>query len=101
MKNVLRAPASRRRIGVFWGLVAAGAVGVILLLTSCSKALEPWNDAPRGATDESPARIIAMPDGFNNVAAKCDGPNMVYTLFHRDSPYGAVAVAPNDPRCKA
>lgn len=40
-----------------------------------------------------------MPDGFSNLASKCDGPNRVYVIFHNDSAYGAVAVVANDPRC--
>jgi hypothetical protein len=40
-----------------------------------------------------------MPDGFSNVAHKCDGPDMVYVIFHNDGAYGSVAIAPNDPRC--
>jgi nitrous oxide reductase accessory protein NosL len=68
---------------------------VTVLLAGCEKAVEPFRDAPRGATNTSPADLITMPDGFSNVAAKCDGPNRVYVVFHGDS----AAVAPNDPRC--
>lgn len=32
--------------------------------------------------------------------AKCDGPNRVYVVYHGDSKYGALAVLPNDPRCR-
>ena len=52
------------------------------------------------ATTTSPPRLINMPDGFSNVSAKCDGPNMVYVVYHSDSAYGSVAIAPNDPRCR-
>lgn len=30
-------------------------------------------DAPVGHSDDSPAEILNMPDGFGNVASKCDG----------------------------
>lgn len=70
-----------------------------VLLAGCAKATEPFHDAPRAATNTAPADIVTMPDGFSNVAAKCDGPNRVYVVFHGDSAYGTVAVAPNDPRC--
>jgi hypothetical protein len=49
--------------------------------------------------NNDPAVVGSMPDGFGNWAAKCDGPNMVYTLFHQDSAYGGISVVPNDPRC--
>lgn len=72
----------------------------LLPIAGCTKALEPFKDAPRGATNSQPADIITMPDGFSNVATKCDGPNRVYVVFHGDSAYGSVEVAPNDPRCR-
>jgi hypothetical protein len=75
------------------------AILALLALAGCSKALEPFQDAPRGSTNSQPADIITNPDGFSNVAAKCDGPNRVYVAFHGDSAYGAIAVVPNDPRC--
>lgn len=77
------------------------AMLAIASLTACSaKMQEPFKDAPRGATNSGPADTITMPDGFNNVAAKCDGPNRVYVTYHGDEPYGSVAVVANDPRCK-
>jgi hypothetical protein len=72
---------------------------LVLSLAGCSKATEPFRDAPRGATNTTPADIITNPDGFSNVAAKCDGPNRVYVAFHGNSAYGAVAVVKDDPRC--
>jgi hypothetical protein len=79
-------------------------IGVIILallaLAGCAKTLEPFQDAPRGSTNSQPADIITNPDGFSNVAAKCDGPNRVYVAFHGESAYGAIAVVPNDPRCR-
>ena len=77
-------------------------VAVVLVLSGCglSKAQEPFKDAPtNGARNDSPATIIEMPDGFSNLAGKCDGDNYVYVVFHGDNKYGSIAVVPNDPRC--
>ena len=82
--------------------IAAGLGAVaVLALAGCStdKATEPFKDAPRSGTNNGAAEVITMPDGFNNVASKCDGPNRVYVIFHGDDKYGAIAVVPNDPRC--
>ncbi|MFL6077967.1 MAG: hypothetical protein ACJ73S_31770 [Mycobacteriales bacterium] len=84
--------------------VAAGlAVLAALVLTAAGcgdKANEPFRDAPRSdTTNSSAAEVIEMPDGFNNLASKCDGPNRVYVTYHGDRAYGSVAVVPNDPRC--
>lgn len=80
-------------------LLAAGAVVMLLGTTGCSKLTEPLKDAPVSGRNSDPAVVGSMPDGFGNWAAKCDGPNMVYTLFHKDSAYGGISVVPNDPRC--
>jgi hypothetical protein len=80
-------------------VVAAGAVVLLLGATGCSKLTEPLKDAPVSSRNSDPAVVGSMPDGFGNWAAKCDGPNMVYTLFHKDSAYGGISVVPNDPRC--
>lgn len=98
MKDVV---AYLREHWAFALLAAVFTIVVIVLLSGCGadKAQEPFKDAPRGSTNEQPADIIQMPDGFSNVAAKCDGTNRVYVVFHGDNAYGTVAVAPNDPRC--
>lgn len=79
-------------------LAASGAF-VALLLNGCGKALEPFNDAPVTGQNKSPAEIVNMPDGFSNVATKCDHGNRIYVAFHGDNAYGAIAVVPNDPTC--
>ena len=71
----------------------------LLLLTGCAKSQEPFKDAKRGATNSSPADTIEMPDGFSNVATKCDHGNRIYVIFKSDSSYGSVAVVPNAPDC--
>jgi hypothetical protein len=85
-----------RRIAA--AVVATAAV--LLASGGCTaKAREPYKDAPVADRNKAPADVITFPDGFSNVSAKCDGPNRVYVVFHGDSRYGTVAVAPNDPRC--
>jgi hypothetical protein len=84
------------------GAIAGAATAMLFVFAgaaSCDKATEPFKDSPRSGFNNDPANVGSMPDGFNNWSAKCDGPNMVYTVFHSDSSYGSVAVAPNDPRC--
>jgi len=88
------------RIRVAVAAVLAMA-GIAVAATGCSqKTKEIGRDAPVASHNDKPARIINMPDGFSNISAKCDGPNMVYVVFHSDSAYGSVAVVPNDPRCR-
>lgn len=81
----------------------AAVIGVAALtLTGCGvdKAQEPFQDAPRGSTNSRPADVVEMPDGFSNVATKCDHGNRVYVIFKSDNAYGSVAVVPQDPGCK-
>lgn len=90
-------PAPRIRIAV---AASAAAVG-LLALTGCAKYSEPFKDAPRsGVSNGSPADLIRMPDGFSNAATKCDHGNRIYTAYHGDSKYGAIAVVPQDPTCR-
>lgn len=71
-----------------------------LTLTGCSKITEPYKDAPRSNTENGePADLVRMPDGFSNLATKCDHGNRIYVAFHGDAAYGAVSVVPNDPTC--
>ena len=83
-------------------LAAAAVVGVsVAVLVACGvgKATEPFQDADRGTSNTAPADTITFPDGFSNVATKCDHGNRVYVIFKGDGLYGSVAVAPNDPSC--
>jgi hypothetical protein len=81
-------------------MLGLAALLVILLPTACSgKQLEQYNDAPVGVQNTGPADVINMPDGFSNVATKCDHGNRVYVIFHNDKPYGSVAVVAKDPTC--
>lgn len=81
-------------------LALLSVLGLGVTATGCSqKAMEPWNDAPIAHKDDSAAEVYSMPDGFNNVASKCDGHgHRMFTLYHGDSTYGGVAVVA-DPAC--
>jgi hypothetical protein len=78
---------------------ATGALLLVGVLAGCGKVVEPYNDAPVKGQNKTPAEVLNMPDGFSNVATKCDHGNRVYVAFHGDSAYGAVAVVANDPSC--
>lgn len=89
----------RHSKGVRVGLVVLALLG----LTACAssnKFSQYGNDAPRTAVvNADAADIISFPDGFSNMSTKCDHGNRIYSLFHSNSNYGAVAVVPNDPSC--
>ncbi len=69
-------------------------------LTGCSKMSEPFKDAKRGDTNSGPADTITMPDGFSNIATKCDHGNRIYSAFHSDAAYASITVVP-DAECLA
>lgn len=82
------------------GAIAVGALATATLIGCSAKDVEPFKDAPRSGVDNgAPADLIRMPDGFSNIASKCDGPNRVYTAFHGDGAYAAVFVVKDDTRC--
>lgn len=93
-------------------VLALTGFAAAIALTACgavsdSKYVEQYKDAKIESVNEAPAHKGTMPDGFSNWAAKCDGPNMVYVIFHYSNnngsgngdQYGAISVVPNDPRC--
>lgn len=86
----------RKKITV---LVGCALLSTLALSGCGDKALEGFQDAHIDGRNTNPAMVGTMPDGFSNFAAKCDGPNMVYVVFHGDSSYGSIDVVPNDPRC--
>lgn len=90
-----------RTAALLTGASALFGIALVTSVAACTnKAQQVYNDAPRTAVQNSaPATVGNMPDGFSNWARKCDGPDMVYTLFHSDSAYGGIAVVANDPRC--
>jgi hypothetical protein len=82
-------------------VAAAGfAIGALTLTGCMDKATEPFKDAPRGTTNNGKADVVTMPDGFSNVATKCDHGNRIYTAFHGDHTYGSITVVPADPTCR-
>src|SRR4029453_4331946 len=81
-------------------ILLAIVIMTIGLSGACSgKQLERYNDAPVGVQNTGPADVMNMPDGFSNVATKCDHGNRVYVIFHNDAAYGSVAVVAKDPTC--
>jgi hypothetical protein len=91
----------------YWKLV--GVLGVTLMIAftaGCDAQTE--NDAPAVPSPVSgPAEVLPMPDGFSNVATRCDGHgNRIYTIYRTWATgaypvYGAVAVGPDtDGACK-
>lgn len=77
----------------------AGAAILAVSMSSCAKMTEPFKDAPRGATNDAPGDLVTFPDGFSNVATKCDHGNRIYTAYHADKAYAAIAVVPNAEDC--
>jgi len=84
-----------------WKRAALIAALVIALPLTQADSCDTHSDADSGKVDHAPADVIQFPDGFRNVAHKCDGPNMVYSLSsgQSDTRPGGLAVVPNDPRC--
>ncbi len=60
---------------------------------------EEFRDTGVANRDDTPADIIQMPEGFSNVAAKCDGTSRVYVT--RNDNGRAVAVIADHPKCAA
>lgn len=77
------------------------SVLIAVVLGASLVACGAHGDAPAGDVNHAPADVIEFPDGFRNVAHKCDGPNMVYSVSAgaSDSLSGGVFVVANDPRC--
>lgn len=74
---------------------------VTLLLASCgAKAMEPYKDAPTSSDRNSgEATVIEMPDGFSNLATKCDNGNRIYVAYKGDLNRAAIAVVGKDKTC--
>jgi len=91
-----------KRRAIRYGITAAAIpLAILLSASSCQSA----NDAPvvngNESGDQTPAEIIAMPDGFSNVATKCDKyGNRVYTGYHKGVDSLSIFVVPQDPSCK-
>jgi hypothetical protein len=74
-------------------LVAAAWAGA--LGGACANSRPGTADAPHDAGDRSPAHIIDMPNGYMNLAFKCNGADGIYAHRRDASP----VVIPNDPNC--
>lgn len=93
-----------KRIAVFTGLTVAG-----IALAGCSAQTHQSAPDPAEVQHSAPHAVVAMPDGFRNVAESCDdGGNMILvtsrgsiSLNPNDGPglASAIAVIQNDPRC--
>jgi hypothetical protein len=91
-------PSIRRRT-----TFGAGLITLVLVLSAggCDKYTEPYKDAPRsGADNGAPADIVRMPDGFSNIATKCDHGNRVYVAYHGNNTYASIFVVKDDAGCK-
>ena len=88
---------NRRR--ALWGAAVVAVLVAFLAACGAGKITEPFQDAERGQSNTAPADTITFPDGFSNVATKCDHGNRVYVVFHGDGLYGSLAVVPNDKSC--
>lgn len=81
--------------------IVVSALVVIAIFSGCSeKAREPFHDGPRSeVVNDDESDVLEFPDGFSNVATKCDHGNRVYVVYRGDANRAAIAVAPNDPTC--
>jgi len=82
--------------------IALGLTATVLVLGTAAcgdKATEQFNDAGRGSTNDAKADIVTFPDGFSNVATKCDNGNRVYVVFRGDGQRAGISVVPADPSC--
>lgn len=77
-------------------VLAAGAV--VMGLAACSQPDHGTGDSPVEPVNQQDNRaphIINMPDGFMNLAFKCNGKDGIYAHTRAASP----VVIPNDPNC--
>lgn len=84
-------------------LLAAAAIAG-LTLAGCGaygdKYSQPYNDAPRSRVlNNTPADVVTLPDGFSNLATKCDHGNRIYVAFHGNRGYASLAVVAHDASC--
>lgn len=81
--------------------LVVATIAVIVILGACSdKARESFHDGPRSkVVNSEPSDILEFPDGFSNMATKCDHGNRVYSAFRSDDNRAAIAISPQDPSC--
>jgi hypothetical protein len=87
-------------------LVKLAGTGVVVMLAAgacTAKGAEPFKDAPQdGHHDNTPAKIIEMPDGFSNLAEKCSphGHARIFSAYHGNDNRSALSVI-QDESCPA
>jgi len=95
--NPITITITRKRLT--WAALAAVLAVIALVAAGCAKFTEPFKDAPTSGHNGSAAQVIEQPDGFSNMAEKCDGyGHLVVSVYHGGSPYGSVAII-TDARC--
>lgn len=73
------------------------AVWAALMMSACGATKQSTG---HGDINTGKADVVAFPQGFRNVAHKCDGKNMVYSASRGvGDNAGSIAVVPNDIRC--
>lgn len=82
-------------------VIATLSVAVVTLggVTACGAG---HRSSSTDNVDHAPASVLQFPNGFWNVAYKCQGHNMVYSLSHSTTSTalaGALAISPNDVQC--
>lgn len=76
-------------------LVAVAVLATAMAGCSNYKTHKGIKDAPHDKGDNKIAHIVNMPDGYANIARKCDGPNGIYVTTREAPP----VVVVNDPNC--
>lgn len=85
----------------------AGLLALVLALSACGNVpgTDDYNDkhgqgdAGVGHRDDSDADVVNMPDGFSNVATKCDGEgHRIFVTTQNAS--GKFMVVVNDENCR-
>lgn len=81
-------------------VLIAAASAAVLTLTACgNEGLDAPVEGGDGSVDLVPARVIAFPDDYGNVATKCDEfGNRVYSSSNGKG--ASIFVVPQDITCK-
>jgi hypothetical protein len=77
-----------------------GSLAAVVLVAGAVGCGETKSDSDAGEVNKGPADVLAFPDGFRNVAHKCDGHgHRVFSASRGDTAGAAVAVI-EDSTCK-
>lgn len=78
--------------------LASGALVLALLGVGCDNRAHTV-DAPEPASvDTTPAKVFAFPEGFGNIAFKCNGTVGMYSPTHGEAAR-SIQVVKDDPNC--